>query len=228
MDWFFFYMVWTCGFLHNGRRAFFVLIWLLSRQSCLGCLSWSQRLWQETQQDAFLKGLHLDFSTGPLERSAVICRVDKSQDNVTFRNEPKRYDGWRVNQTTSIILLLRLLSLGAGCLVESEHSVVTVNVLAVQRMNKRKNLSDFDRVQIVAARLVDSVGFAWSFKSAAVNTYQIRVRGRMTSNWRLVEFHPRPAAARQRVPHGRWSECLCWPSLKSQSNLSDIWIPVHE
>lgn len=66
--------------------------------------------------------------------------------------------------------------------MESEHSVVTVNVLAVQRMNKRKNLSDFDRVQIVVARLVDSVGFAGSFKSAAVNTYRTRVRGRMPSN----------------------------------------------
>lgn len=103
-----------------------------------------------------------------------------------------------MNQTTSIILLLRLLSLGEGCLVESEHSVVTVNVLAVERMNKRKNVSDFDRIQIVVVRLVDSVGLVGSFKSAAVNTYQTLVRRRMTSNWRLVEVHPRPASALQR------------------------------
>lgn len=66
--------------------------------------------------------------------------------------------------------------------MESEHSVVTVNVLAVERMNKRKNVSDFDRIQIVVARLVDSVGLVGSFKSAAVNTYQTLVRRRMTSN----------------------------------------------
>lgn len=112
-------------------------------------------------------GLHLNFPTDPLERSAVIWRVDKSQDDVTFRNETKHH-GWRVNQTTLIILLLWLLSLGEGCLVESEHSVVTVNVLAVERMNKRKNVSDFDRIQNVVARLLDSVGLVGSFTSAAL------------------------------------------------------------
>lgn len=52
--------------------------------------------------------------------------------------------------------------------MEREHSVVTVNVLAVERRNKRKNVSDFDRIQIVVARLLDSVGLVGSFASAAV------------------------------------------------------------
>lgn len=52
--------------------------------------------------------------------------------------------------------------------MESEHSVVTVNVLAVERMNKRKNVSDFDRIQIAVARLLDSVGLVGFFTSAAV------------------------------------------------------------
>lgn len=51
--------------------------------------------------------------------------------------------------------------------MESEHSVATVNVLAVERMNKRKNVSDFDRIQIVVARLLDAVGLVGSFTSAA-------------------------------------------------------------
>lgn len=160
-------------------------------------------------------GRHLNFSTSPLEWSAVMGRADKSKDNVTFRNEPKHFNGWRVNQTTSIILLLRLLSLGEGCWGESERSVVSVNVLAVQRMNKRKNVSDFDRIQIVVARLVVSVDLVGSFTSSAVNTYQKLVRGRTSSNWCLVEVHARPAAAWEHthILYIGLSSCIV-PSLK--------------
>lgn len=52
--------------------------------------------------------------------------------------------------------------------MECEHSVVRVNVLAVERMNERKNVSDFDRIQIVVARQLDSVGLVGSFTSPAV------------------------------------------------------------
>lgn len=66
--------------------------------------------------------------------------------------------------------------------MESEHSVVTVNVLAVERMNEHENVSDFDRIQIVVARLVDAVGLVGSFKSAAVHTDEKLVRRRTSSS----------------------------------------------
>lgn len=81
-------------------------------------------------------------------------------------------------------------------MVESELSVVTVNMLAVKRMNKRKNVSDFDRIQIAVARLLDSVGLVGSFTSAAV-------KHKPEGGQRKVDFISYGAH-----PHLHWLECL--------------------